>query len=979
VHLLESLRWLRMLTVPRRDTNGPGADHGDPAREGIFAALTGAHAELVSRVSPGPGLLGFCCLRPAGQRQVQYLAAGRPWFPPGPATGEGVPEPAASAPVPVLYPPGSTGVAVPADSVTSALLSLPVWLRCTGGPDALSGSVGERKPGPGGLRSPFDDYVAHLTGPFGWLVVAQPVPAAELQAERTRLLSRVPMLRQRENSPEHQIELERTQARYRELTRARAAGTWSVHIFVGGLREPDARRAAGLLCSASDLDDVPYVLVPGPFAGPLPEVIAAPLADGEVRSPFLATAELLGSVARPPEREIAGIRTVAPLSFDVTPETVGDAADVLLGEVLDSALGSVGELRVPYGTLNRHAFVCGATGSGKSQTARGLLESLTTAPQPVPWLVVEPAKAEYARMAGRLGARGEVLRIRPGDLDSAPASLNPLEPEPDYPLQSHADLVRALFLAAFEAQEPFPQVLAQALTRCYTRAGWDLVNGRPRPAVKPVLWDEETPEPVRPRYPTLGELQSAAREVVDAIGYGKEVAADVRGFVDVRIGSLREGTAGRFFEGGHPLDIGELLRQNVVLELEPVTNDQDKAFFMGAVLIRIVEHLRVRDRRKPADGLSHVLLIEEAHRLLKNVEHGPAAAAVELFAALLAEIRAYGEGVVVVEQIPSKIVPDVLKNTALKVMHRLPAKDDREAVGATMNLTSGQSDAVVALAPGLAAVTADGADRPLLVQMTLGEDRESDRRCTSQPPLKGRRSLLCGPDCRRQACSLTQLNEARAIADEPSIVTWVEAAAAAMVIGLNPPGPRLGVRQRYDLPRREQDCALATAADRAVDARRPFLRGYADPDDFAAELAAVLRRRLAGDSGPVPERDRWKVGYYRFYGARAALEHAVGALAPGEAEQAPPHHLTATWAARGLVLESSTLGGQLREAPNHPAFADGKAAVLGDQRSSGLRKAMQALAGPISSTAASRGFTYACSGEHLKLLLEVVCPLVSGS
>ena len=69
------------------------------------------------------------------------------------------------------------------------------------------------------------------------------------------------------------------------------------------------------------------------------------------------------------------------------------------------------------------------------------------------------------------------------------------------------------------------------------------------------------------------------------------------------------------------------------------------------------------------------------------MNEGPAAAAVELFASLLAEIRAYGEGVVVVEQIPAKIVPDVIKNTALKVMHRLPARDDRDAVGATMNLT----------------------------------------------------------------------------------------------------------------------------------------------------------------------------------------------------------------------------------------------------------------------------------------------------
>jgi uncharacterized protein len=54
--------------------------------------------------------------------------------------------------------------------------------------------------------------------------------------------------------------------------------------------------------------------------------------------------------------------------------------------------------------LNRHVFVCGATGSGKSQTVRHLLES--AARTGIPWLVIEPAKAEYRLMAARLREAG---------------------------------------------------------------------------------------------------------------------------------------------------------------------------------------------------------------------------------------------------------------------------------------------------------------------------------------------------------------------------------------------------------------------------------------------------------------------------------------------------------------------------------------------------------------------------------------------
>jgi DNA helicase HerA-like ATPase len=973
---LDLVSWLRLTSVPRP------ADEAKPGelRRQIFASLAGAHAELLGSGAGQPsGTLAFCCLRPAGVRRLQYLVGGSPRFPPAGALGGA--QDRSGREVPVLYPPGATGTPLGAAEVRADLDSLPVWTACPGAPDVLW--VPEDDPpqaaARAALRAPFDDYVAHLPDAFGWIVLAEPLAVSSVDGERNRLMGRIPVLRQRENSEAHRIELERTQARYRELTKARTSGVWSVKVLVGGPGASCVRRTAALLCSASDLEDVPYVLTPGRHAGTLAECLDEDAATDDGRSPFIASSEFLASVARPPARELPGIRTVSPRVFDVTPEVTAGTAHVVLGSILDESGVPVDELRVPYDTLNRHAFICGATGSGKSQTSRNLLESLSTGPRPVPWLVVEPAKAEYARMAARLGPAGRVLTIRPGELDCPPASLNPLEPEAGFPLQSHADLVRALFLAAFEANEPFPQVLSEALLRCYTGAGWDLVTGELRPATKPRFADDEAEEPVRPRYPTLGELQAAAREVVDDIGYGKEVSADVRGFVDVRIGSLRSGTPGRFFEGGHPLDIGGLLRRNVVLELEPITNDQDKAFLMGAVLIRIVEHLRVRDQAGTTPGLGHVLLIEEAHRLLRNVADGPAAAAVELFASLLAEIRAYGEGVVVVEQIPAKIVPDVIKNTALKVMHRLPAKDDRDAVGATMNLDEIQSDAVVALSPGAAAVTVDGADRPFLVQVPLGESREAGGTRELTPPLTGRRSLLCGKDCLERACDLRELNEARALAQAPAVTLWTEAVAASLVLGIRPPHPREHVRGLWPAHVRSLDCALATVVGRAVDARRQYLRPWVDVDDFASRLRDTMLALLAGEI-PRYDRGRWRAGYYRYLPEWLALCDAVDAVGTTAAAIAPPHPQTREWRRRGLILDGTTLGQQLAEIAQHPAFAPGsKRAVLGNTDRSGLKDALTQVAGSARGGSIERALRYVCGEPGLPPLLTTLPALIDGT
>ncbi|MCX5302933.1 DUF87 domain-containing protein [Streptomyces sp. NBC_00160] len=961
---LGAYRFHRLLTVPRR----PEDRTEDRTAAQLTAAVTAAHAVLSHRGQGGPAGIAAAWIRPGTHLPLHFLVGGAPFFP---AAGE---EPAADDAVrPVRYPPGATARDLPPGEAAALLARMPFWLPCPGAHDTLRLGDDERTL-PTERRGSFDDAVAHLPDAFAWLVLAEPVPYEQLEQERAALSVQLPRLRQRENSAADRIAAERAEARYRELTRALATGVWNVRVLVGAERPESALASAALLCGAGDLDDLPYVLVPARRPVPLAEALTALTPQPAAGSgppgsvPFVAPAELVAALARPPARELPGIRTVAPNRFDVTSEDTGETGAApdgfLIGDILDESLSAADRLHVSRSTLNRHAFVCGATGSGKSQTVRSLLTALSTHARPVPWLAVEPAKAEYARMAGRLAAcdgpesARRVTVIRPGDVDVAPASLNPLEPEPGFPLQSHVDLVRALFEAAFQAAEPFPQVLARALSQCYTAAGWDLVTGEPRPLHKPKFELAEPDEPRTAVYPNLGDLQATARQVVEMIGYGKEITADVRGFVDVRMGSLRVGTPGRFFEGGHPLDIAGLLAGNVVLELETITSDQDKAFLIGAVLIRIVEHLRVHHG---AGGvpLRHVLVVEEAHRLLKNVDSGPAAAAVELFASLLAEIRAYGEGVVVVEQIPSKILPDVIKNSALKVMHRLPAEDDRRAVGATMNLHQEQSENVVALPPGHAAVASDGMDRPVLTAVPHGEHDESTKEASTEPPLLGSRSPLCGASCRREPCTLRTMNDAHHRSVAPLHLIWADVAASAQAMGKEAPGPAAAVRASLQaLTERDLECTLVYAVERAVAARESVMRDEVDPADFAERLYAVLSAALRGTAPPVGDPRRYTYANYRFRDVLDVIRRAVRDNPQG------PHAYadrTAHWEARGLILTGTSGAEHRLQVRARPGYgADRAHGRVGDVERSGLRDAVAAVTGGTTEEHVKRAFRQAC-------------------
>jgi hypothetical protein len=824
------------------------------------------------------------------------------------------------------HPPGARGWPVPIAEVSSGLAGQEYWVRCGAIIDPLlvSSKSSDRI-----APAAFDDYAAFLGDtPFTWLVLAEPQSTEAVDEHLDGLRREISSLQAKAGaSMASTLNRERVEARYRELMTSRPAGIWTIHVLVGATTPADASRVASLLCSGADLDGLPYRLVPHGKPSGLDNVATGIFAsDHTGSSPFLATSELLARLGKPPEKEFPGIQAVARSTFDTSPEEYPKPVSlpyplpraktraIELGFVLDETLRPTQPLTLNHKSINRHTFVCGATGSGKSQTVRTLLQGLSLGG--IPWLAIEPAKAEYSRMVGRLGDIGQVLVITPGQPDRIPGSLNPLEPSPGFPLRTHVDLVQALFLAAFTADEPFPQILATATQRVYERAGWDLVTGAPRPK-----WAKNG---AVPRYPKLDDLRDAAREVTREVGYSDKITADVLGFVDVRIGSLTLGSPGRFFQGGHPLDVDALLKQNVVLELEGIASDTDKAFLIGVVLIRLFEALQTRfkahsqdqkidshdhvaDARNNRERLRHVTVVEEAHRLLKRTDNGGATAhAVELFASLLSEIRSYGEGIIVAEQIPVKILPDVVKNSAIKIVHRLPSADDRDFVGAAMNLSKEQSDYVVTLPDGVAAVFADGMDHPVLVSMPNNEAQEGGDPWLV-PTLARQRSVGCPADCRAaDSCTQGQMRAAERICeDEPLLKLYTEVATIAHICGKPPPLPTgpwikrirvLGAGNDRVLP-----CAAAHLAEESVGRRyRAIAREYS-PEQLTVHLADLLRVQFTAGQLPCTADDlRFAAGMFRREATRRQLT-AAGVHDEVSAEQRQ------RWGEQGLQLVGRTV------------------------------------------------------------------------
>ena len=878
---------------PEAAADRPAADApGDTGRTQRLAALVAAYHG--GSDGTGSGTLAIGWMRQRADGPVRLLAAGA-----GLVGSDAGPE------VLLTLPGGARARLLPPGTLAGLMAELPSWRTIGGISDGL---LPERDRRAAGRPSPSleECLFAVWPGPFGWLVVAEPLSAAEIR-EIADEVARHERLSTGDSDrfPERAMAARRLNLRHAEMRTGGSAGLWRLRLLAGGADAEAASRVAGLVCASVDLSGLPYALTPAAgTARSLQEILEDPGqapagADALPGHPFYASTGLIAALARPPERELPGIRLALRPDFDVTQEPQAGREALAVGEILDRNRRSAGPLTLPLGSLNRHVFVTGATGSGKSQTVRALLEAATGAG--LPWLVVEPAKAEYRLMAARLAGPGdgpaapEVVRIRPGEPDAIAAGLNPLEPAPDadgrrFPLQTHADLVKALFVASFRSDEPFPQVLSAALTRVYEDAGWDLA-----------LSETVTADAV-PRYPDLTDLQRAAVRTVQEIGYSQRITDDVLGFIKVRLSGLRLGTTGRFLEGGHQLDFGRLLKTNAVLEIEDVGDDSDKAFLMGTVLVRLAEHLRMANRAgagRQEPGLRHLTVIEEAHRLLRRPEAGPAggaaAHAVEMFAGLLAETRAYGEGLVIAEQIPGRLIQDVIKNTAVKVTHRLPAADDREAVGATMNMTQAQNRFLVTLRPGEAAVFADGMDFPLLARMPDGTGRESASQAGTATPagVVRPRSITCGTDCAGRPCTLRDMRMAqRALEEYPAIRLWAELSVLGHLTGWPMPVPRTALLSMLQMmPSRLRDCGISHGVDAAVSTRVPVIAGRVSPAGLACHVSTAIRSRMSRGSWLCQrEEPKWLAPAYEWTLVLDALKRA-DRRSPG----AGPHPRSPEW------------------------------------------------------------------------------------
>ncbi|WP_179251380.1 ATP-binding protein [Enemella evansiae] len=426
------------------------------------------------------------------------------------------------------------------------------------------------------------------------------------------------------------------------LSEGTGIGMWTVDTWVLATTEEAAELAAGAL----------HASIPGRHGRWFETLEYSHPSPGEPAPTSALTSRDMGGLLASPRVSQPGLAVRRPPPGDRRPST--GPHTLRLGSYPGTGIPA----SVALEDLEGHAFLTGTTGSGKSTTLHRLLADLWNSHH-VPFLVLDPVKDDYSGVAQYF--RGGIQIVRGADIH-----MNLLEAWPGSDRRAHITQVASAFRGAFSMPSPTPYVVTQ-------------------------LFDRVAMLPAAGASLTLFDVRDMIPDLIASLGYAPEQEANIRAALMTRFNLLLAPPRAHRFSWPSSAMIQHLFTRPTVVTLGDLSDDEERSFVV--ILLAQATWARARARLKPKP-VEHVLVLEEAHRILPEIddrvvdpERGSAKqVSAGLLSAMMAEVRSCGEQVLVVDQSPSRVSADVSRNTNLKIAHRVVHPEDQRQVAGMLGL-----------------------------------------------------------------------------------------------------------------------------------------------------------------------------------------------------------------------------------------------------------------------------------------------------
>ena len=520
----------------------------------------------------------------------------------------------------------------------------------------------------------------------------------------------------------------------KRLETGKAIGCWNVGVYLMGEEDTDVQSASLQLKSILSgqesifepirVHNISDILPPKEltqFEVPQIDIVTAnglfahPLGSHYTELKTVLTTKELSYLINFPLRSVPGISVIDSVPDFSLNQPKSDDKNVTIdfGHLLYGGSETKIEYRLPIHSLAKHTLLSGINGTGKTNTVQAVLNALSQNDHHIPFLVIEPAKTEYVDWAieyNKTHKDSPIKIFMPGcktykdrktrEAIELPAlHLNPFEPvwlsaEQDPNILTHIDRLKSTFATAFPMYDILPVLMEDLIYMLYQSPSTNWIGKDAAPAFGKTY------------APTLTAMAALVDGVIEAHGYEKRVSDNMKACLNTRIASLRRGWKKEMLDTLHSTPWEELFGQPCVINLSYVGDDADKSFFMSLILQFLYEYRTAQAECGQIDFNSndccHLTVIEEAHRVMQKCDkpEEPQYKSAMMFSNMLSEIRAYGEGMFLVDQVPTRLIPDAIKNTNTKITHRLVSEDDCKAIAESMGITKEQRPIIPKLLVG---------------------------------------------------------------------------------------------------------------------------------------------------------------------------------------------------------------------------------------------------------------------------------------
>lgn len=537
------------------------------------------------------------------------------------------------------------------------------------------------------------------------------------------------------------------------LRRGRNLGFWNVGTYVMGYRDEDVTTVLGMLRSIYSGDET-YIEPIRLHLLHQPEAIKAmkgfelipvvhPDAVVKEGEPLQTEWHMLGNayqyLSTPlnteelsletslPRKDVPGLRFVrSSVRFANNPGANDCKGMLSMGKIIDSGVVQGNDYSIDVNSLVKHSLIVGSTGCGKTTTCKTIINEVLN--RDIPVLIIEPAKDEYVRWAVKWneehpenpvniympGVKNlEMFGVKEGARALSPLKLNPFQPAAvegaPIDLLTRCEQLTALINASLPSSDILPVIMEEAFFTFMSETyKYEFTSGEAKQ---------------KEDYPKLDKVLPVARKILNGRGYSQEVANGLAAALDTRFQYLVRGKRGEILNVFRSTSYEKLFNQTTVVNLSKIANQKDKALIMSLLMLSLYEY-RISAynydenyrRNAQKNELLHLTVVEEAHNVLARPRTdlagvgNPQQVVADLFGNMLSEIRGYGEGLMIVDQVPTRLIDDAVRNTNYKIAHRLSAKEDVEVMASALGLRLDQQGLIPLLQQGQAVITCDKDD-----------------------------------------------------------------------------------------------------------------------------------------------------------------------------------------------------------------------------------------------------------------------------